>query len=642
MPARGRKAAVVLGATAVACLLASVQPAGGHGVRTLAGKVRVGDFVVPAGATRIVTGPLDLVAARNVTIDGTVLLASGAANVTFRARGTLRVGPSGRIAAVPGRRPARAGEQPEPVVQGGNVEFVGSKLVEINGRVRAPRGLSVKVASAELGTVIVRGNIETVNGGPGTPGRDGENAGSITLGGFFGANKRVEVRGTLITGDGGPGYSASQAELHGRANPCHDSGGSNRAFLELRGATDGGKGGSIRLWGRTIVNTGLLDHVGRGGRGGDAGSRHVAAPDGGANQGGVDLEAQSGRGGQGGNVDIAGTYEGDPIAAGRGGDAGSVRAAAGSGGPGCDGGRTLVVLDRPGLNGTAKGKGAVPSRAGGQFGDIELREGGNGGDSDDATDDGGDAGRVKILIAGPRAKKSSDPKPNLGGAYYRRIRVTSYANGGNGFDGCKSNPFTRGSRGGDGGTVAIANRVVWSAFKSFNGGAGGPGRPPGQGGLAGKGNRSDAEDSFDLGAPGLACPGGLVVYRGGAGQEVGWVDGKGVGHRLKVESTQGCGTSLANATFTIHFTETLLPINGQPIATALLAANRIGVPFQFYTWRFVDPAAEVAVTLQGNEGSSPTATLKFAGSGAVTLAPNPSVQTLPLTAEAVATCPPQG
>jgi hypothetical protein len=355
----------------------------------------------------------------------------------------------------------------------------------------------------------------------------------------------------------------------------------------------------------------------------------------------MDLVAPACSGGAGGSIVIQGNYEGDPIAAGRGGNAGSVHGSAGDGSPGCDGGRTEAFLGSPGANGKASGAGAKPAASGGQFGEIDLGGGGHGGDAKKASQDGGDGGDVKILLSGPRPKKKTDPKPNLGGSYYRHIELDRYANGGAGFDGCKATPKTPGTRGGDGGGLSI-KRVVYTAQNSFNGAAGGSGSPAGSGGSAGRAANlpSTSESSFELGAPGLPCPSELAVYRAGPADEVGWGTPEGGSDRLKVESIQGCGKTFETTQFRIHYTDTRMLVNPPiPIVNQLIASGPIAQPFRFFTYRTDQGPGEVDVTLQGNAGATPTMTLKFLGSGSVAPIPNPSEQTLTVTVTPVTVCP---
>jgi hypothetical protein len=82
--------------------------------------------------------------------------------------------------------------------------------------------------------------------------------------------------------------------------------------------------------------------------------------------------AWAGSGGEGGSIVVQGTYTGAALYAARGGDSGSVRAAAGDGDIGCDGGRTEAILGKPGFNGLNQGKGTKPRRTRSRSGDITL------------------------------------------------------------------------------------------------------------------------------------------------------------------------------------------------------------------------------------------------------------------------------
>jgi hypothetical protein len=80
--------------------------------------------------------------------------------------------------------------------------------------------------------------------------------------------------------------------------------------------------------------------------------------------------AWAGSGGEGGSIVVQGTYTGAALYAARGGDSGSVRAAAGDGDIGCDGGRTEAILGKPGFNGLNQGN--KPRRTRSRSGDITL------------------------------------------------------------------------------------------------------------------------------------------------------------------------------------------------------------------------------------------------------------------------------
>ena len=474
--------------------------------------IRTNDFVVGRGKTRTISSDTRVLARDDILIQGTLLIAGGT-DVTLKAADSLTLGPAARVAAAPVSHRAA---DPVGVEQLGNIEFTGSKLVVIKGDVTAPFGTSIKVASAEFGTVKILGKLTTKDGRTSQrPGYTGENAGAITVGGFFGSNAAVVLRrATLTAGAGGTGYSPTRPEAVGLPNPCqdHDASGLGRAASRFI-ATDGGKGGTVRLWGKNIMNKRSTVTVGRGGTGGSAGIAAVVSPQGDLGHGGSDVFALSGDGGEGGSIVLSGDYTGDPIRTGRGGDAGDVRAAAGKGANGCDGGRTEVVLGRPGWQGLL-GKGVRKASSAGRMGVVELKDGGNGGSALTPDQSAGDGGKVIIRLQSPRERKPRDPPANFGGYYFKRIEATRYGNGGAGYNDClPSAEETRGTDGGAGSAVRIA-RVVWFATDSFNGGNGGNGLPPGVGGTAGTAvNKPDTPvKSFLAGGAGSPCPPSLHEY----------------------------------------------------------------------------------------------------------------------------------
>jgi hypothetical protein len=485
----------------------------------LSGVLRVRDYAVPVGETRVVAGDLRVVAAREIVIAGTLLVATGA-RIELHAGDRLAVTASGRIVAAGTRSLLAAAANPKKKVVGLNDEYIGGRIVEIDGLIQAGAGRSVKIASADAGTVEVNGAILVANGRASEMSADpGEDGGSITIGGFFGRNARTVVsrRSTLRAGDGGRGFSDIRGMITGKGvNPCQDGGGSGLDRLTRRYAgSDGGKGGSIRLAADTLsVGTDEL-RVGDGGHGGDAGRSGVASSDGIGGRGGTDIYGLSGAGGEGGSIVVDAKVFLGPggLHAGAGGDAGGVIVAAGNGAPNCDGGRTTAALGRPGKAGADRGLNALPPAREAKPGEIMLYDGGRGGHAADQNHDAGDGGRVTIEL--PTAKR----RPGVKIAYLAgEIELVGYASGGFGFVGCDTS-LSRGTDGGAGGVLTVP-AVRYSAIGSFFGGDGGDGDPAGDGGRAGTATHppTAGRTSFRRGADGHGCNeivGSGTIARGG-------------------------------------------------------------------------------------------------------------------------------
>ena len=442
---------------------------------TLSGKLNVQSFTLPAGQTRIVTGPLTIDAKASIVIDGRLLVQNGM-RFTLSAR-SFRLGKHGSIAPAPpgARTPALSALEPiGPGVDG----ILGKSSLDIFGELKTGPGTTLKQATGEDGAIgIVDGRITAGDGLPSpTKFADGQDGGSIIIGGYFGSNAAVEIdHGSVLeAGNGGHGYDDETGELRNGANPCQDSNrgeAASRQTLLLEG-TDGGKGGTIRLLSRHLVIEGRA-HAGDGGRGGNAGRVGLRAPDGVAGHGGADIDARPGRGGDGGSIDLRPPGQVGPstqvaaqLVAGAGGNAGWVIAAAGNGAPNCDGGRTTAALDRPGKNGTA----VEQLKSQPYDGRVLLQFGANGGDAADQGHAAGDGGRVTVSV--PRVKGTpSTPGRHL----VDEIFVAGYANGGKGYSDCREQPYTRGTEGGTGGSLLMP-RVESTVDRSFDGRDGGAGK----------------------------------------------------------------------------------------------------------------------------------------------------------------------
>jgi hypothetical protein len=145
---------------------------------SLRGTVSVRDFVVPRGddendlgrsaRSRLARHRRRRHAARASTPD-----------ITLKAGRVLRIGRTGRIRPKSTRSPASVRDNPVVVDQQSNFQILGSDRVELEGNLVAPQGTSVKVASAEFGSVVLDGSITTLDGSPGSSAEnDGQNAGS--------------------------------------------------------------------------------------------------------------------------------------------------------------------------------------------------------------------------------------------------------------------------------------------------------------------------------------------------------------------------------------------------------------------------------------------------------------------------------
>ena len=466
--------------------------------RTLRGTMRVRRFVIPSGRT-VRAASLNVVARGDIEIDGRLMLSPGA-RLHLQAGGRLRVASRARLvseapAPVAGPPLGGAGQAqklpPRTAGPGGTNQYLaGTEGVVVDGNLTA-RG-TVKIATADSATIVVNGRIRTLAGLDSShPALNGADGGSIILGGYFGRNRLVRIgpAGALISGDGSQGWNPRGPPVPKPAtNPCHEAGGAAaREELALH-ATDGGRGGTIRVMAeRVSVDAHAAVQVGAGGHGGNVGdpaepevAGDGAPPDpllpglGGA--GGEDLRASAGAGGGGGSlvVDSPDAHLGGGVRAGVGGDAGSIEARAGNGSPGCDGGRTFAALDLPGLDGSGPAPGARPAPGG-----ISLI-GGGGGDADSGAHSGGGGGPTQLVVPRRRSAKGG-PYRYLAG----RIALADYGNGGRGYAGCRPTSAAPGSAGGSGGALSVSH-AAYTLAAALNGGDGGSGRPAGRGGHAGE------------------------------------------------------------------------------------------------------------------------------------------------------------
>src|SRR5579859_2108970 len=180
-----RRAIGSFGALCVIGLAAAVSAAGGSGPATLRGTIHVKNFIVPDGTVRVLNGKLNLVARGRIEIDGTLEIA-GAQNIRMVAGTSFKIGKTGRIMPAPR---AAEGSPPQQINAPHLLQLQGSKLVEIDsGFVNPPAGDSIKIATADFGTISLKYSfLATRTGRAGTEQAiDGGNAGSIILGGLFG------------------------------------------------------------------------------------------------------------------------------------------------------------------------------------------------------------------------------------------------------------------------------------------------------------------------------------------------------------------------------------------------------------------------------------------------------------------------
>jgi hypothetical protein len=511
-----------------------------HGVaaapgRVLTGLVRADDFVVPVGTSAVVVGRLHVEARGDILVAGTILLGPGAA-IDLDAAGRLtvargaRIVPAASVAVTPAsaRELLAATQEPPLSVLGDTDYYVGGTSAEIAGTIIAQPGQSVKVWTHDRGKVTVTGRILLMKGRSSrSPMFDGQKGGSVSLG--LGLD-RVDVGSAAFiqAGAGGAGFTDTDGRLSGSANPCHNAGGWSQEHqtLELQG-TNGGDGGSVTIIGDAVSVETLLVSAGAGGSGGGAGRENYGgvteAPNGQAGHAGAWVEGVSGSGGVGGAMGVfASTYQGRNIYAAKGGDAGKVAVAAGAGAAGCDGGQTLVKLGRPGANGSFRDIPAGSAHADPRVpepGSVNLFAGGNGGPAPDRSKPGGNGGSVQIMIPllatkaqTPSAVSGNAPTPPAYTYLAKAIDISSYGNGGKGWNGC-SPPGSDGTDGGAGGKLSFSNPVAGTVSFSFRGGDGGDGDPfPGDGGRAGTRNRSAGAghgltlSSFVAGRYGQPCP----------------------------------------------------------------------------------------------------------------------------------------
>lgn len=457
---------------------------------SVSGTIAVTRFVVPAGRTVTVTGPLDVVADSSVQVDGT--LTGACVRVSIRAGhtativGTIRNACAVASATAPSLLIAgRAGY----TVNGGTIESSGSITFTTDTAVtsatlaRVSRGTTARAALAAGGTVCsfqhalarvvpptaLAGAAGQV-GAPGAPGKDvfAKCEGDLV---FLGGVQLNAQRG----GNGGAGNS-------GGLTPASATGGA------------GGAGGHVDLRADGIMSfsgTANIFQAGDGGRGGDATATAVPNP---AN---IDADATGGPGGDAGSINLVDATSfvfTDPtsLVLGRAGDGGDAIAVAADG-------QVSAGVPQPGGNASAVGGigGSVDMAAievtklvnpvnaqigGGRAGDGGEADanGGQGSNGTEAALDGADGGNVNAN--GGVGGGSLTTSGNGGSATFRGGR------GGNGFATCTpSLGLVLGGYGGKGGDAfggggvgglgaihggALANNVG-------NGGLGAMGQPAG-------------------------------------------------------------------------------------------------------------------------------------------------------------------
>jgi hypothetical protein len=478
------------GAALALCASAAASVVPGHrSTRTIgAATLSVGNFVLPRGHTIVVGRSLRIHALGTIEIDGSIELDPGAAFGLSAGRIVIK----GRIAPVPASRlPLAAAGRPSQLPYE-IMPLEGRHSIVVDGTVESQPSQSIVIAVRPSATITIDGTVETKNGiDAAGPAQIGGNAGDVIMNGgpIYPAAKITIAAGAVVrAGDGGQGYWDKAPQETPPANPCGPEGGRNAVTLV---GTRGGDGGSVRLTADTIKDKGTIQ-VGDGGIGGSAGNG-TNAPSGGDNQGGVDFHARSGNGGNGGSIETPDNPLQDSIYVGIGGDGGSVSGGAGNGGPNCDGGETKVTVGNIGHNGTS---GKEDEHRQPHMGRLSLVSGGRGGNAGDSKHPGGNGGSTEVHL----------PTNNRSGP----IDITSYADGGRGFDAC-GNATTNATAGGDAGALTMtgAPRASANVDDSFNGGDGGDGHPPGLGGEKGAASASihHAVDSFQAGDVGLPCTG---------------------------------------------------------------------------------------------------------------------------------------
>ncbi len=442
--------------------------------------------MLPYGHTLFVGRGLRIDALGTIEINGSIELEPGAAFGLSADRIVVngRIGPApySRLPLVASGRPTKHPVEIMPLK--------GRHSIVINGTVTSEPSQSIVIAVRPSATITVEGTVETANGLDASgPSDTGGNAGDIAMNGGpidKAAAITIATGAMLRAGDGGQGYWDKAPQETPPPNPCGPEGGRNAVTLT---GTRGGDGGSIRISATKITDDGTI-LVGDGGKGGNAGNG-TNAPSGGDNQGGVDFNARSGIGGNGGSIETPDNSLEDTIFVGIGGEGGSVSGGAGNGGPNCDGGRTTASVGRAGHNGTS-GK-EDPNRQPHE-GRLSLNGGGRGGKGSDSKHPGGDGGAVVIHL--PNDTRSGP------------IDITSYGDGGAGFDACGT-ASTNATAGGDAAALTMTGepRAAASVTDSFDGGDGGDGHPPGLGGEKGATSAAlkHAVDSFQAGDPGDPC-----------------------------------------------------------------------------------------------------------------------------------------
>jgi hypothetical protein len=608
----------------LAVLAFSAAASGGARGNPIDGPVTgVERYTIKPGSHRA-GGGLLVHAKEEIVVKGEVFVPAGA-NVDLTAN-VIRIGPGGGIVAV--------GDRESDAIW----ELSAGSLLEMDGRIKAGPGTSVKLAVKPDGEAVVTGEIRTVAGRDATRrSEEGGRSGSIlVVGGVFGKAERVEIGASarIETGNGGHGYDDRLGRDLGRPNPCHapHGTGGNRHTLDLLG-TDGGRAGDIRLLGRTLVVRADDVEVGRGGDGGFAGAG-IHAPNGAAGHAGTDISARSGSGGRGGSI-VAPGYR---FPAGRGGDAGDVRAGAGNGAPGCDGGETRVALGEPGQN----GREGPPPKERARPGLISLADGAKGSEPADADHTGGDGGDVSIGVPFSRPTKAERQQGRKPEPLVEAIRIGFYASGGDGYHDCrKGRPVTRGTDGGAGGRLSAAASVPVDVIGSFNGGDGGEGEPPGSAGPAGKpgGKLVDSTRSFVPGMDGEHCPGTGLLYRYSIPAFAVSFTGPGyVRSPLitdRAEGGSGCGNPAADLWLVPYTTMG----QGTPVTATARVSFAQANPFTIVTHRFEAPGAadEERTSLRYEGGASPSVVVEVAATAGITGISGAS-QRLPVTLVPTTTC----
>jgi hypothetical protein len=495
----------------------------------LAGTVHRVHLNIPQGAVHQVNGSLMLLADSSITIAGAIEFAPGAtitiAAPTVRFRGTIRraAGAASPLAsrlasplatpwaralnlarprAAPPHAAEKSGDTPA-----GEVVVAGTTL-ELDGSIGSPGDIFISgIGIGQPGlpaTLIMGGELVAADGEDGTLGAPhGGRGSSIYLGSdeakakafaaseelsgspvpisFF-STRQLPVGVELICihgGNGGRGFSVSRRADGVSANNVFD------AF-----AGDGGAGGTVYVNVGTPADVGAASGALVPGNGGHGGSVVLVGAEklrdgSGLQKEGESLTARVGAGGREGEAFLKTT---NPPSTqgffGQFGDDGGLRVSGGNGIDGGRGGNLEVRLQSLDVVSNAR---------------VEIESAANGGASNSASKDGGDAGDIRVTAI------DTDDR-----AIVEKIVLDNSGSGGAGFNGCVQ-PLGPGTDGGTASVINFKGLTPELTRVSLVGGSGGNGfGSPGRGG----GRAEDLHTGMELGAegePGGDCTGAFIT-----------------------------------------------------------------------------------------------------------------------------------